>query len=1346
MIDTGTTFIAVKRFFFALFALVVQFCTPAIGHAKPVINFNEVNVNSANRYSTVHDLYKSTNGTLWIAYRDSIMRQRGNKTDIYKLDIPSYPLTFPVSINIIEYQSDIWITYENDWFVFDAGSNGFTKKTFAEIDDSGIADLHLDAQGTLWLATFAAIYKKNRHSDRFKPLILAENFAPLYRGKPIELFAKKFVPDNQGQLWLGSSYLGLIKIPKNPNEAVERYDIQSDTSVLLNTNEISAIVPIDDEHLLLGTTKGLFVFNTHRQNYRQLLTEPKAENIRDIIQIKPQTFLINADGQLMSLSNTDLLKNPTTAHPMTPQLNAGNIVLLRQDDESVVWLGIESGGLYKGSDYSSAVHTLPADKNNLSDPANFIAVVNNQLVYGGNKGSNLSAANSLINSPSFSFYQTLEQQYIGSQDKIITLPSNDSYTIEFVEGSAGKITSFVDINTFFVLVSHQFGLLIYNREDNSHYDIENIDELSVDVRQAIKVFPSTLSNKVLLAFPQGLKTLDITTFKLADIDLPSHISKPLAVLRAAQFDDQIFLFDSHNNVLIFNNKGEFEAQMQLPLADVGCMASLQLNVWWLASAHGSLYRWRSDTGELNKMTSHDGLSSGGVNGKGCLHFNDQLLFTGPQTINAVDKNSNTFNPYQPIVTADLTFYQNKAKRSLSANESGQLTLEADGFPLTVELFSSSMVSGQENQLRARIPQLSQQWDIRSQSNNAYRFDSLPSGALTIEVGASNNDGVWSETKSINIYVHPPWYWSTPAIVCYAISILSIFFLFYRYRLNRVTQQTKTLEKIVSQRTFELAQEKQNVETLLATKEQEFVHLSHELRTPLTLVLNPIKALIGKEKEADKRSHLEVIQRNGQHLLRMVDQLLHLEKFKMDQVEQRTVQDIAMSLQLMVESFHLAAYKKGIKLTLENVEAVNGRFIVDAFEKIFLNLISNAIKYTPSGGEVTISTQLQKNGDLSILVSDNGLGIEAHKQPHIFDKYYRVVDHGHQKESGAGVGLSLVKQLVEIHQGKVKVSSEYGKGSTFEVVFPAALLTEDAPLNKSINAELVEIEIDDLVVSAHSEPPVADTNDSDTKPVILVVEDNQDLSLYIKHTLSSHYNVHLAVDGKQGLDNAIELIPDLIISDVMMPLMNGFELCSALKSNQLVCHIPVMLLTARGDRESRIEGWKKAADEYLTKPFDEEELIIRVSNLLSIRRLLRKRFGREIEDGKPVDSADNQETLTSYDLAFIKKLETTVEDNYQQVGFNTAQFASSMAMSERQLQRKMKALINITPKEYIRVYRLNQAVALLKDGMKVNLVADNCGFSSPSYFANCFKAKFDMTAKQFQQEKQNGPGHAISLTS
>ena len=1310
----------------SLFALILLLYTPFMATATAVINFDKV---QASNNATILDLYRSQNGALWIAYRDSIVRKRGDTIDSYRLDITKFDLSFPVSINIIEYKSAIWVSYENSWHVFDAAENDFNKVVFAEIDDSGVADMYVDSDGIFWIATFSAIYKKTPQNPHFSQVSFPQGFAPMYEGEPLQLFAHHFVQDKTGQLWLGSEYLGLIKIPQKPNQTFVRYDIASDTSVLSKTNSIITIEPLNDEILLLGTTKGLFVFNTTKQSYHQLLSESKLSHISHINPLQSKQVLLNANGHLLRLPVLHIADPAYTHQVLAENSFNGAINLLKQDVEGVIWLGVESGGLFKGSAYSSAVRALPTKAGNKTTPESFITVINNAIVYGGGRGSNLLAFEPFEKSPAFSFFADGEQHYIGSQNHIIALPSGHQYNIEFSQGGADKITSLAGSGNILVMVSSEFGLIIYDRINDSYHHITNAKHLKLDERDVLKVFTSSIQNKVVLVFPQGIYLFDITTFKLAR---KPRLNPSFEIFRAAEFDQQIVVFDQHKNVRIFNKRAEFVSQMQLPLTNIGCMASLQPNVWWLASAHGPLYRWRSDSGELNQLTSHDGLSKNGVNGNGCLRFNSQLLFTGQQAINLVDKNSKTFNHHQPNVAFDLTYQQEDVKQFISAINPHQMAIAADGFPLVIKLFSDSQVAPEQNRLRLRIPQMSAQWDIRSQSNNSFVFNHLPTGALTIEMAASNNDGVWSASKSINIYVQPPWYYSWLAIICYVVIILLMFLWFSRYRLSNAIQRADNLEKVVSQRTEELAQQKQHVETLLSSKEQEFVHLSHELRTPLTLVLSPLKALVDAEQHLTKRKTMEVIQRNSQRLLRMVDQLLHLEKFKMQQVEQRVVQDIALSLRLLVESFHLVAKDKNITLNLAKIPAINGCFIADSFEKIFLNLISNAIKYTPRGGVVNIRGQLLDDGGLSIVVADNGCGIIPKQLPLIFAKYYRVIDVDSEKVSGAGVGLSLVKQLLDYHDALIEVKSQFGQGSSFEVTFPAALLTHDKPSNHTVNVEQVNIEIDVLSTNELMEVSLPDVSQNDEKQVLLVVEDNQDMRHYIKQILGDYYTVHLAVDGKQGLDKAISLIPDLVISDVMMPQMNGFELCEALKKNVLVCHVPVILLSARGDRESRIKGWQKATDEYLTKPFDEEELIIRVSNLLSIRKLLRIRFGREIEDGKSLNVQDNQASFNTFDLEFIEKVEIMTSKNYQQVSFSSIEFAALLAMSERQLQRKMKSLINISPKEYIRVYRLNQAKKLLKQGMQVNRVADECGFSSHSYFASCFKAKFAMTAKQYQQ--------------
>lgn len=1311
------------RLFFAVFILI----TPFFSADSYSLNVNQVNLEDSLNHALVHDIFKSSNGTLWVAYRDAIVRRRGDDSDIYRLNVPKFPVAFPVYINIVQYQDRIWISYENTLHLFNREKNEFEQVEIKGVDDSGVADMFIDSQGVFWLATFTAVYKKTAPGHDFNQVAFPDGFAPIYKGEPLQLFATRFVEDNSGTLWLGSEYLGLIRVPRSKQESYQRYDIDSDTAVLLNANSIFTVYPIDEKHLLLGTTKGLYVFNKSTQYRAKITTGLKLSTVLNIIAIDEQTLWINADGRLLRLVIGGDFDQTMPALSFSPIALTTKPELMVKDDEGVIWLGGRSGGLLSTSLYANAVEVFQPDITGV----NVVAATPQGWLFGGDEGSFLPGNEGYGDLPVYGYFGDEKRQYIGSQDRLVKWPGGQQFEAKFAEGSAGKITSIAGSGKYLALVTSRFGLIVYNTQTGIFHQQIAVDKTGFELQQAIKVFASSMPDKVLVAFPNGMAVFDMRQMHINE----SAVSADKAdyeVYRASAFDRHYYLFDQHNQVRVFDKQGVLRRQIDLPVANIGCMASFKSGEWWLASAYGPLYRWRRDSGQLHLLTAQDGLLKGGVNGKECRLHEGRLFFSGHNAVYQVGQHSQVFNAHQPKVSMEVHYRQKDRVNVLNDDTTGTFELFDDGFPLVVKVFGSSFVSPQENQLRLRIPQLSPNWDVRSQNNNAFVFNALPKGPLTIEVAAGNNDGVWSQAKSLEMYVHPPWYLSWVAIAAYLLTTILLFFWFYRYRLNAANARNRALEAAVNQRTLELAEQKQHVETLLASKEAEFVHLSHELRTPLTLILGPVKSLAGEEKSLFKKHKMQMVLRNGQRLLRMVDQLLHLEKFRMQQVEHRVTQDIALTMRLVVESFHQVAANKGVNLSVGEVAEINGRFIADALDKILLNLVSNGIKYTPSGGDVVITSTLQNNGDLSIKVSDSGIGIEQQQLGNIFDRYYRVTDGNSEKVTGAGVGLTLVKQLLDCHQAQIKVYSTFGKGSTFEVILPAELLTDDKPGDEKTNTELLEIELGELAGAQASEADTPETTDNDGKPLLLVVEDNQDMRHYIKQTLSGHYTVQLAVDGEQGLEKAKMLIPDLVISDVMMPKLNGYELCQALKSDPLVCHVPVIMLTARGDRQSRMEGWQKAADEYLTKPFDEEELIIRVSNLLSIRKLLRNRYGREIEQGNCVDLSDQNEAVNPHDKAFIEKMDLIVRDNYQQIEFTAIKFADLIAMSERQLQRKMKALINTTPKEYIRNYRLNQAKKLLSQGMKVNLVADDCGFSSPSYFASCFKAKFAMTASQFQQ--------------
>ena len=633
--------------------------------------------------------------------------------------------------------------------------------------------------------------------------------------------------------------------------------------------------------------------------------------------------------------------------------------------------------------------------------------------------------------------------------------------------------------------------------------------------------------------------------------------------------------------------------------------------------------------------------------------------------------------------------------------------------------------------------MSDNWTETDPFTRSVSFSYIPPGQYLFEVYGSNADGKWSDEPAVVSFAILPPIWLTwwAKIAYFFLGLVGILMFNYK-RTQSIRKKAENLENLVHKRTEELAQEKQIVEQLLDQKKEEFANVSHEFRTPLTLILGPIQNLLNSNLRSTTREKLEMAKRNSYRLLRMVDQLLHMEKFKVQQISDEEPQAIKPMFSLISQSFKDLALEKNIELVVERIEDIWIRFTPDALEKILLNLLSNALKYTEEGGKIYLSVFKDEYDQVIIIVRDTGIGISKEQQPKIFERYQRVLDEHSEKITGAGIGLALVKELVEAHSGTIQLDSEVGKGSIFTVKLANAMNSAPEEQDSGINTEILELELESIrnqtAQIINEQIKSAEMND-DGKTKLLVIEDNPDMRAYIIDTLSSHYHCLEAPNGKAGVEVAIETIPDLIISDVMMPEMDGYEVSKALKEDEKTSHIPLILLTARGDKESRMKGWKGHADEYLTKPFDEDELLIRVENLLSIRNILRHRFVKENFEGKS-ESQLKEIGLNDKDQQFIQKLNDTLDELHCNSTFEVSEMASRVAMSERQLQRKLKAVLDHSPNEYLRAYRLNRAKKLLLQGSRVGDVADDVGFTSQAYFAKCFKAQFGMTARQYQQQE------------
>ena len=512
------------------------------------------------------------------------------------------------------------------------------------------------------------------------------------------------------------------------------------------------------------------------------------------------------------------------------------------------------------------------------------------------------------------------------------------------------------------------------------------------------------------------------------------------------------------------------------------------------------------------------------------------------------------------------------------------------------------------------------------------------------------------------------------------------------------------------------------EETVAAKLQFFTNISHELRTPLTLIADPVDYIIHDSNlNAQQRDMLQIVQRNVAVLTRLVSEILDFRKVQNGKMKLHLSDfDLTECMRQWISLFSTSAQKKNISLQLDAPESVPMRADYDKLERICYNLLTNAMKYTPNGGRITFAASVE--GDrVRITVSDNGVGIAYDEQPYIFNRFYQAKNAEH----GTGIGLALVKAFTELHHGLATVESREGEGSRFIVTMPlrqaGELSCPEAQQAFSPVAETVEDEevpnqvrhIDDLVLP-----------DESARPEVLVIDDNSDIRAYLRTALSSIYKVSEAVDGKNGLEMARRIVPDLIISDIMMPVMDGLEFCSQLKQDKAISHIPVILLTARSLDDQRVEGYEHGADAYISKPFSLRLLLSRIDNLIQSRRKLSQLFSNS-------DENDVLEKLSNEtDKTFITQLRKIIQDNLGDSEFNVERFGDEIGLSRVQLYRKVKTLTGHSPVEMLRKARLMRARHLLQTTDKsVSEVAYAVGFSTPSYFSKCYKEEFDLLPAQ-----------------
>jgi len=699
--------------------------------------------------------------------------------------------------------------------------------------------------------------------------------------------------------------------------------------------------------------------------------------------------------------------------------------------------------------------------------------------------------------------------------------------------------------------------------------------------------------------------------------------------------------------------------------------------------------------------------------------NGELLFGGIQGLNIFRASAIINNAKRPVTRLVGLKINNKEievgdQSNIQSQALGyiaSLDLSHDQNQITLEFAVMDFTNPVKNRFRYQLDGIDDDW-VEAGTDHFANYAQLPHGKYTFKVIGTTNGEVWSKPVELMIRIRPPLYKTWWAYFLYFISLVYLWYRWNQSQLNRIRLQEQIWYK---------DKEAARLAELDTIKTNFFANISHEFRTPLTLLTGP---LVMFQKKYPTEDLIPTMQRNLFRLQTLINQLLDLSKLEAGKMEPKiNYADLSGFLTYLLASFESMAQSKHIIFEKSQSHSLQmAYFDVDKMEKIVTNLLSNAFKFTPENGRITVRVVFPDPlvSTVRIMVADNGIGIDETRLPRIFDRFYQVDNSRNRDYEGTGIGLALVRELVNALHGSIDVHSAPGKGSTFTVNLPCDLAT----WGSYVTAPEPEIDtIHPLEAISNQETKTTQFVSKNTElPVLLIVEDNLDLRKFVRSIFEGTYHIEEAQDGQLGLEIALSQIPDVVICDLMMPRMDGFEFCKALKTDMRTDHIPVVMLTAKATLADRLEGLELGADDYIAKPFDTDELMVRVRNLLKQRKLLRQKYSMSTANSSR-KTATSQ--VASVHEQFLQKANVILEEYLSESSFNVEQFAAEMGITTVQLRRKLKGITDQTGIEYIRNYRLEKAAILLQNQAgTVSEIAYLVGFESLSYFSKVFQERFE----------------------
>ncbi len=713
-------------------------------------------------------------------------------------------------------------------------------------------------------------------------------------------------------------------------------------------------------------------------------------------------------------------------------------------------------------------------------------------------------------------------------------------------------------------------------------------------------------------------------------------------------------------------------------------------------------------------------------GKAFWDENDILWLGGEKLIrydlNAPPPPKTRFNTY----VREVTIGQDSTIFGGVETSSKMPSIPYEGNDLRFSYAAPSFADPSANRYQSQLVGFDKGWSPWTEETDR-DYTNIPEGDYQFRVRARNVYGTLSEIGTYDLTILPPWYRAPWAYLLYALLFGLLFYGILQWRSHKLKKDKRRLESIIAANVAEIKDQAERLQELDKAKSRFFANISHEFRTPLTLILGPLERM-AKDRDREDIGEITIMSRNAKRVKHLIDQLLDLSRLESKNLQLKVGKgDVIGFLRPLFSQFQSHAKDGDIRYdVLFDPDSHVGYFDPDKLEKMIYNLLANAFKFTPGGGDIRVEVTVSGES-LTVMIKDTGIGIASKELPYVFDRFHRADEAEQSHREGTGIGLALTKELVQLHHGKILVESTLGEGSAFTLLLP---LSKAAYREDEIGPEVTPSPEIRPETEIPPERTFHDGQETVERPLLLLVEDNRDMREYVTKTLQKDFEVLQAVDGEDGIAKALKHVPDVIISDLMMPKKDGIELCAFLKADERTDHIPIVLLTAKASMDSRLEGLGTGADDYLTKPFETEELLIRAQNLYKQRKMLREKYS-SIMVLKPQDI-----DITSKDEAFLKKTMEIVERHIDDSSFSVDDFLLEIGMSRTHLHRKMTALTGHSTTEFVRIQRLRRAADLLEeDGVSVSEVCYMVGFSSFSYFIKSFKRQYGINPSEYAQQKR-----------